>query len=34
MVRDKDGVVYNVEKYCFSVPRNMGLDLDSTPSLV
>ena len=27
VVKDKDGFVYNIERYCFSTPRNVELKL-------
>ena len=28
VVKDKDGFVYNIERYCFSTPRNVELKLN------
>ena len=27
VVKDKDGFIYNIERYCFSTPRNVELKL-------
>ena len=33
VVKDKDGFIYNIERYCFSTPRNVELKL-TLPSIL